>query len=62
MLKTIGQLLNGSRKAIVAFVLTALIAYIARQGYSLDANAQEVLRAVFDGLLVGVSTWLIANK
>lgn len=61
-MKQLVELINGSRKAIVAFAVTALVAYIARKGYSLDANGQEVLRALLDGAIGGVLVWLTSNK
>jgi uncharacterized membrane protein (DUF441 family) len=62
LISSIAQALNGSRKAIVAFLVTALIAYIARKGYNLDASTQEILRTLLDGVIAGVLVWLTANK
>jgi uncharacterized membrane protein (DUF441 family) len=62
MLEVVVDFIRTSRKAIVAFVITALIAYVARKGYSLDANAQEILRTLLDGVIAGVLVWLTKNK
>ncbi len=62
MLEIIVDFVKTSRKAIVAFVITALIAYVARKGYSLDVTMQEALRTLLDGLIVGVLVWLTKNK
>ena len=62
MLEIIIDFVRTSRKAIVAFAVTALIAYVARKGYSLDASMQEALRTLLDGLIVGALVWLTANK
>lgn len=61
-MKELVAAINSSRKAIVAFVITALVAYIARKGYNLDASMQEVLRTLLDGAIAGVLVWLTANK
>lgn len=61
-MKELVSVINSSRKAIVAFAVTALVAYVARKGYNLDANGQEVLRALLDGAIGGVLVWLTANK
>jgi len=61
-MKTVVSFINSSRKAIVAFAVTFAVGYIARKGYSLDANGQEVLRALLDGAIGGVLVWLTANK
>lgn len=62
LLSNIATALNGSRKAIVAFIATALIAYIARHGYNLDASTQDILRTLLDGIIAGVLVWATANK
>jgi len=62
MLEVIVDFVKTSRKAIVAFVITALIAYVARKGYSLDVSMQEALRTLLDGLIVAVLVWLTKNK
>lgn len=62
MLEVIVSFIQSSRKAIVAFVITALIAYVARKGYSLDVTYQEALRTLLDGLIVAVLVWLTKNK
>lgn len=62
MLEIVVDFVRTSRKAIVAFVITALIAYVARKGYSLDVSTQEALRTLLDGLIVGVLVWVTKNK
>lgn len=62
MIEIVVDFIRTSRKAIVAFVITALIAYVARKGYSLDVGMQEALRTLLDGLIVGVLVWLTKNK
>lgn len=62
MLEIIIDFVRTSRKAIVAFVITALIAYVARKGYTLDVTYQEALRTLLDGLIVGVLVWVTKNK
>lgn len=62
MLEIIVDFVRTSRKAIVAFVITALIAYVARKGYTLDVTYQEALRTLLDGLIVGVLVWVTKNK
>lgn len=51
-----------SRKAIVAFVLTAILAYVARKGLTVDAEVQESLRVLLEALIVAVTVWLVPNK
>lgn len=62
MLEVAVDFIRTSRKAIVAFVITALIAYVARKGYSLDVSMQEALRTLLDGLIVAILVWLTKNK
>lgn len=62
LISSIAQALNSSRKAIVAFLVTALIAYIARKGYNLDASTQEILRTLLDGVIAGALVWVTENK
>jgi len=62
MLEVVVDFIRTSRKAIVAFVITALIAYVARKGYSLDVSMQEALRTLLDGLIVAILVWLTKNK
>lgn len=59
---SIAEALNSSRKAIVAFLITTLIAYVARKGYNLDASTQEILRTLLDGVIAGALVWLTTNK
>lgn len=62
MIEAAVDFIRTSRKAIVAFVITALIAYVARKGYSLDVSMQEALRTLLDGLIVAILVWLTKNK
>lgn len=61
-MKQLVELVNGSRKAIVAFVVTALVAWVARKGYNIDVDTQTALRTLLDSLIAGVLVWLTANK
>lgn len=62
MLEIIVDFVRTSRKAIVAFVVTALITYVARKGYNLDVSTQEALRTLLDALIVGGLVWVTKNK
>lgn len=61
-MKSLVTFINGSRKAIVAFAVTALVAYVARKGYNIDVDTQTALRTLLDGLIAGVLVWLTSNK
>lgn len=61
-MKQLVEVVNGSRKAIVAFVVTALVAWVARKGYNLDVDTQTALRTLLDGAIAFALVWLTANK
>lgn len=62
MLEVVVDFIKTSRKAIVAFVLTAILAYVARKGLTVDAEVQESLRVLLEALIVAVTVWLVPNK
>jgi len=62
MLEVVVDFIKSSRKAIVAFVLTAVFSYLAKKGLTLDVELQESLRVFLEALIVSSAVWLIPNK
>lgn len=53
---------QGSKKAIVAFLVTALVGYLARHGWHLDVQYQDALRTLLEGLVGGITVWFTRNQ
>jgi uncharacterized membrane protein (DUF441 family) len=56
------QLIAGKQKAVVGWLITALVAFLASQGITLPDNGSEVLTALLTGLLGYVGVYLTRNK
>lgn len=54
--------IKGSRKAIAAFVVTAIVGYTARHGWNVDAGTQDALRTLLEGLVSGFVVYWTTNK
>lgn len=52
----------GKEKAIVAFVVTAVGAYVAKHGVTLDMTLKDALTAVLYGVVGHVAVYLKANS
>jgi len=62
MLEVVVDFVKRSRKAIVAFVLTALVSWLAKKGLSVDVEVQESIRVLLEAIFVAVAVWLVPNK
>ena len=62
MLEVLVDFVKRSRKAIVAFVLTALVSWLAKKGLSVDVEVQESIRVLLEAVVVAVAVWLVPNK
>lgn len=62
MLEVVVDFVKRSRKAIVAFVLTALVSWLAKKGLSVDVEVQESIRVLLEAVVVAVAVWLVPNK
>lgn len=56
------QFVAGKQKAIVAFVVTALVAFLVKNGIVLPDNAAATFEALLWGLVGLVSVYLKSNK
>ena len=56
------QFIAGKQKAVVAFLVTALVAFIAKHGVVLPDNAADTLQALAWGVVGSVSVYLKRNK
>lgn len=56
------QLVAGKQKAIAGFLAAALVAFLARHGVTLPADASDVLQALAFGLIGLVSVYLKRNR
>lgn len=62
MLEVVVDFVKSSRKAIVAFVLAGLFAWLTKKGLTIDVEGQEALKMFFESLLVAVAVYLVPNK
>lgn len=62
MLESLVNWVAGSKKAIAAFVVTAVISYTARHGWNVDEGTQDALRVLLEALVVGVTVWFTRNR
>ncbi len=56
------QLISGKQKAVVGFVATALVAFLAKHGVVLPNSATDVFQALLWGLLGLGGVYLKKNK
>jgi uncharacterized membrane protein (DUF441 family) len=56
------QIIAGKQKAIVGYVVVALVNYLSQQGFALPANTGDVLTALVVGLIGYVAVYLKRNK
>lgn len=62
MLEVIVDFIKTSRKAIVAFVLAAIVSYLSKKGLAVDVELQQSAQVFFEALVAGVLVWLVPNK
>ena len=62
MLDSLVTWVASSKKALVAFVVTALVGYTARHGFNLDAGTQDALRTLLEGLVSGFLVYWTTNR
>lgn len=62
LLKLVSPKVLSSAKALVAFVVGAVIAYLAKHGVEVPAESAEALQAGVYGIVVAVWVWFIPNK
>lgn len=56
------QLIAGKQKAVVAFIVTTLVAFLVKHGIALPENAGQTFEALIWGLVGLVSVYLKRNK
>ena len=56
------QFIAGKQKAVVAFIVSALVAFIVKHGVALPDNASETLQALVWGVVGLVSVYVKRNK
>lgn len=56
------QFVAGKQKAIVAFVVTALVAFLVKHGVALPESAGQTFEALIWGLVGLVSVYMKRNK
>lgn len=61
-MKTILELVAPYRKALVAFVVSAIIGWLSKHGLSADISLGDALRIVVDGAAGAVLIWATPNK
>ncbi len=62
MVSSITTWILSSKKAIAAFIVTALVGNTARFGLDLDADAQAAVRVLLEGLIGAVVVYFTTNK
>lgn len=56
------QFVAGKQKALVGFIVTAVVAFLVKNGVQLPANSAEVLQSMVWGLVGLVSVYMKRNK
>lgn len=56
------EFIKQSAKAIVAFIVTMALAWLAKKGLKVDADTSVALTSALTGLVVAVVVWLVPNK
>ncbi len=56
------QFIAGKQKAVVAFIVTTLVAFLVKNGIALPDNAAQTFEALVWGLVGLVSVYLKRNK
>ena len=51
-----------SAKAIVAFLLTMVVVYLAKKGVLVGSETQAALVTGISGLVVAIAVWFTTNK
>lgn len=54
--------LQESAKAVVAFLVTMLVVWLARKGVNIDTDTTTALVTGISGLVVASAVWLTRNK
>lgn len=49
------------RKAVVAAVMAFVVAWVARRGWTLDAETTDTISAAVGALVTGALTWAVRN-
>lgn len=49
------------RKAVVAFVLGLIVTWLARVGFTVDAELRESIESVLSAIAMAVSVYLVPN-
>lgn len=62
ILKIIASLVATNAKALVAFVVSGIVTFLAQQGIVLDDATSNALIAGWAGLLTAVCVWITKNK
>lgn len=62
MLEVIVDFIKTSRKAIVAFAITAIVSYLSKKGLSVEPELQQSAQIFFEAVIAGVLVWLVPNK
>lgn len=62
MLEQLKNWILASKKAIAAFIVTAVVGYTARHGWDIDAGTQDALRTLLEGLVSGVVVYWTTNQ
>lgn len=56
------QFIAGKQKAVVAFIVTALVAFLVKNGIELPENAAQTFEALIWGVVGLVSVYIKRNK
>lgn len=56
------QIVVGKQKAIVAFILASLTAFLAKQGFTLDTTIGELAEALIYGIIGYIGVYIKRNK
>ena len=51
-----------SAKAVIAFLMTILVVYLARKGVTVSTDAQTALVTTLSGLVVAGAVWVTKNR
>ena len=62
MLEVVVDFVKSSRKAIVAFAITAIVSYLSKKGLAVDIELQQSAQVFLEALIAGVLVWLLPNK
>lgn len=62
LLNTLRDFVRSKAKAIAAFVVAAAVSYLAKHGFTVAPDLNDVLVAVVAGLINAIAVYRVPNK